>query len=1509
MKKNVIAVMLSLVMAVGSVGTVSVFAAEEGSTTEADSEAEETETSVEIVEEEEPEVITEPDDGNKEQSSDDEETTQSDNTQNPGNDNSASETSQDSEESLELDEEQPDDEEDTSVSDEADPAYADYWDNYDYEAEKVEFNGNYYYFRNCGMRNSYGFDQAEAWCEQEGGHLVTINSPEEEAFIRSEIKKIDVLYGFWIGAYRNNTSESWKWINGEKWNYPGTNGSGTSNWPSDAIRIVYWKDGRIIGSSLNPDTDEPQGFICEWEDEKDISKASVTLKDAFQDDEGNNCYEYTGAQIKPGILEVRLGDKTLVNGTDYTAAYGTNLSYGEATVTVKGKGDYKGELVVKFMIVPKKITGLKENNKLSTNTVAYTNYRRGLDLKWDKNPDKTIAFEIQYSKKSDFSNAKTAAVLPGKNTFSAMDEPLERGAEYYVRIRAYKEVNQNHYNGKWSDPIKVKAGNQILVKEMWGFENYTSIISLLDYQQIFKDERGFARSAFEDDYSNETQKDPSTAHETGYTYKSKGVCYGMVFTGVAYYAHNTPSVGSYPKLSSISESMRPGICSSDYSSSLKLENTIIYAHILQYAYQAWTEKCDNINNIYGLYKAVKDCQMEKALPVTVCVYTSNIYTKPDGTVFGAGHRVMAEGIKEETSDRVVIEVYDPILSTVPNELILYKNGSGEFDSWEMYYDVKGNFHGNIGDEAKVSYISYTISDQELVADTLNQLNSEGQASNETFRGFYAQIKNNNPGALDSVKSSAEGQGGISVTKENVLSGEGSIQSAAYFFEKDSIDIPSVPAGCTLTFANGNHFARVSPTAVSDVHLKVLDSKSSEITVTPHGKGKCTISLFDAEAMPSDYDEFTTIEGDMVSGKIMRIGQDGNSIDITGMDSVSISKTGGNEDENGGISEDLTISVGADLNLDKSYRFTHDDDKAKIVQDKDGNGEYETVISESEVGTSGPKTLSGTIETGLFWELNPDGILSIYGEGSIPDYYSEVAAEEDNQMVDESPWYDYRDSIKEVCIGEGITEIGHHAFTQYENLERVEFPDSLETVGKGAFQNCFSLKEINWGEGLRVIEDYAFNYCNSLKEIIIPDGVEYIGAYALAWSDGLEKAVLPDSVEEAGMNLFAESPMLRSVKLGSGMKELPQGIFYKCTSLISITIPDGVTSIGPCAFENCSRLEQVTLPRNIKTIEEYAFKDCSKLKATVKNKYGLTYCKDNKIPYIDRSAIEIKLTSYNGSDFRVNITKRDDASGYQIKYADNSSMTNAKSVMLKGSNNLSKVITGLKNGKTYYVKIQSYQTINGTTYWSNWSPAKSIKITQTPYNTNVSKLSTYIGSHIKVDWTKTAGASGYHIKYADNSGMTGAKEVFVKGNSTFTKTLTGLKNGKTYYVKIQTYRTVSGKTYWSSWSPAKSIKVDQKPYGLSIKKLTPESGGKVKVVWNKSPGASGYHIQYRWYDSNKKKYVTKDIIVNGNGTLSKTITGLIPKRDYYIRIQTFRKASGKTYWSSWSQETRFWIWTR
>ena len=33
----------------------------------------------------------------------------------------------------------------------------------------------------------------------------------------------------------------------------------------------------------------------------------------------------------------------------------------------------------------------------------------------------------------------------------------------------------------------------------------------------------------------------------------------------------------------------------------------------------------------------------------------------------------------------------------------------------------------------------------------------------------------------------------------------------------------------------------------------------------------------------------------------------------------------------------------------------------------------------------------------------------------------------------------------------------------------------------------------------------------------------------------------------------------------------------------------------------------------------------------------------------------------------------------------------------------------------------------------------------------------------------------------------------------------LKGGKKYYVQVRTYKKVSGKTYYSSWSKAKAVK--------------------------------------------------------------------------------------------------------
>ena len=66
-------------------------------------------------------------------------------------------------------------------------------------------------------------------------------------------------------------------------------------------------------------------------------------------------YTYTGGAQKPTAV-VMDGTKTLVEGTDYTVSYGTNVHVFEAaTVSVEGKGNYTGTFSRNFKIQPKPI--------------------------------------------------------------------------------------------------------------------------------------------------------------------------------------------------------------------------------------------------------------------------------------------------------------------------------------------------------------------------------------------------------------------------------------------------------------------------------------------------------------------------------------------------------------------------------------------------------------------------------------------------------------------------------------------------------------------------------------------------------------------------------------------------------------------------------------------------------------------------------------------------------------------------------------------------------------------------------------------------------------------------------------------------------------------------------------------------------------------------------------------------------------------------------------------------
>ena len=87
----------------------------------------------------------------------------------------------------------------------------------------------------------------------------------------------------------------------------------------------------------------------------------------------------------------------------------------------------------------------------------------------------------------------------------------------------------------------------------------------------------------------------------------------------------------------------------------------------------------------------------------------------------------------------------------------------------------------------------------------------------------------------------------------------------------------------------------------------------------------------------------------------------------------------------------------------------------------------------------------------------------------------------------------------------------------------------------------------------------------------------------------------------------------------------------------------------------------------------------------------------------------------------------------------------------------------------------------------------------------------------------------------------------------------------------------------------------KPRGTSIKKLTKLSKG-FTVKWSKVSSATGYQIQY---STNKKFKKSSLSTIRKRTATSSKVRSLRGKKKYYVRIRTYKKVGGTTYYSAWS----------
>ncbi len=105
--------------------------------------------------------------------------------------------------------------------------------------------------------------------------------------------------------------------------------------------------------------------------------------------------------------------------------------------------------------------------------------------------------------------------------------------------------------------------------------------------------------------------------------------------------------------------------------------------------------------------------------------------------------------------------------------------------------------------------------------------------------------------------------------------------------------------------------------------------------------------------------------------------------------------------------------------------------------------------------------------------------------------------------------------------------------------------------------------------------------------------------------------------------------------------------------------------------------------------------------------------------------------------------------------------------------------------------------------------KTVKIST--YHLNqivISSLKNSAASKMTVKWKHTAHSTGYQIYYSTSSDFKNKKSIKIPEDHHMEKVISKLTKGKTYYVKVRSYRISADKsqTWYSAWSKVKSVKI-------------------------------------------------------------------------------------------------------
>ena len=316
--------------------------------------------------------------------------------------------------------------------------------------------------------------------------------------------------------------------------------------------------------------------------------------------------------------------------------------------------------------------------------------------------------------------------------------------------------------------------------------------------------------------------------------------------------------------------------------------------------------------------------------------------------------------------------------------------------------------------------------------------------------------------------------------------------------------------------------------------------------------------------------------------------------------------------------------------------------------------------------------------------------------------------------------------------------------------------------------------------------------------------------------------------------------------GKNVEYIGESAFEGNTKIRKVTIQSHISSVGAYAFAGCTSLVKVVFNVSGNTVSNGTFSRCTALK---------TVCLSDKIEFILNSAFH-DCTSLK------NLTI-------------GTSESALSSIWSGAFSNCSQTINVTYAGKKAWWKVlkrgSELQKLKTKTTYST----KNLPTFSAPKNLKVKYLTT---ATVKLTWDPVPGARNYMIYQKDADGQWSS---FVCTGSEY-----GYHKGKE--ISLSSYKTVfrvaamgENRQEKPLVGPKSSITV--KSLSLVTLNWPSVSGRKVNLSWNRDLGASGYVLNYYFWNSDDKNSASKTYTkyIKSGKTVKTQLT--VPEKYNYVDV--------------------------